>query len=170
MRLRAFWATVLLVAAMLVGVPSPALAWNGWSEPSGYGRTRSGPAIVPGTGEIIVRGTDIKIYWNRRSGSGWTGWDLVPGDGRALSAPAAVRTAGILWIAVRGTDDYVWYQSQQNGQWSGWKQADVQVGVQPGTISRPALADTGAIQPAMFIRGKLDNKIYQYQFGNGLWP
>ena len=170
MRLRALVATVALMGAMLVGAATPALAWTGWAELPGGGSTPSGPAVVPGTGEVFVRGTDDRIYWNVRSGGGWSGWGEVPGNGRAKSAPAAVRTSGILWIAVRGTDDYLYLQKKDSNGWSGWFRATVKVGADHQTLSRPALADTGAGEPGVYIRGKSDNRIYKYHFDGFITP
>lgn len=170
MRLRALVALLALFGAMLVGA-TPAWAWGGWSELPGGGSTPTAPAVVPGSGEVFVRGTDDRIYVNYREGGGWNGWVEVPGGGRTKAAPAAVRTAGVLWIAVRGTDDYIYLQSHSSsGGWSGWWRATVQTGIERQTTSRPALANTGASQPSLFIRGKGNDRIYEYQFGNGLIP
>jgi hypothetical protein len=56
----------------------------------------------------LVRGTDDKIYINRRLDGGWSGWSVVPGGGATLSAPTATARDGKLRVFVRGTDNKIY--------------------------------------------------------------
>ena len=52
----------------------------------------------------FVRGTEGKIYCNKRTGSNgsWSNWIEVPGGGSTTAGPVAAIYAGSLYLFVRG--------------------------------------------------------------------
>src|SRR5207248_5144326 len=151
-----------VAATLTLANPAPAAAWSGWTEVPGNGFTSSAPAAVQGGNYIFVRGTDDRIYLNRRTGSSsWTGWGELPGDGRAWSGPAAVLTGNAYYVFVRGTDSHVYFNFYSGSSWSGWRLVPNDWTVSDGmTYSAPAaLYNSFANRVEVFIRGT-DNRIH----------
>lgn len=125
--------------------------WHGWSSLSGATLSTPAPTIGSCYGdcvgsdsraELVVRGTDNRIYHKSFSGSaipsggGWaTSWDSA--GGLTTQAPAAAYDyVGYLHVVVAGTDNAL-YENKWgtfSGPWAGW------VSLGGATSSAPSLS------------------------------
>jgi hypothetical protein len=139
----------------------------------GGGRTVDTPAAVmaPNGGlYLVVRGTDDRVYFNYRDGSGWQGWRLVAAgrtendgvtDLYTYSAPAVTWNSfyGTAEIYVRADNDRIYMDSNPNYWWNfGPYFGEVYGG--GTTYSGPAAA-SGGNQVRVFARGT--------DSGNQIW-
>ncbi|MET8152416.1 hypothetical protein ACIBSW_18625 [Actinoplanes sp. NPDC049668] len=173
---------IMVIGGTVLVTPAPAYAWGAWAEVPGAILTVDTPAVVGDTAEVFVRGTDNKIYRNRRTGANsWAGWCEVPGNGYTLSAPAAVLVPGGLFLFVRGTDNRVYF-TQRTGigctpsnyvKWTPWQPILKNFsGAYSGlTYSAPSAvfeSAGGQNRIHLFIRG-LDDRVYQRHHVGGGW-
>jgi len=128
-------------------------AWTGWIQIPGA--ISSAPTLEPVTSpssyvNLVVRGTDNGIYYNRYTSS-WTGW--VPLGGATIDRPDlyAYIPAGTLFLFVRGTGNGVYYKTMGLSTYT-WTTSWTQI---PGAISSGPTMDAGVV----VVRG-MDNGIY----------
>ena len=142
---------------------------SGWTDVNNTqldpGLTAAAPAAVSrnnGMVDVIVRGTNDRVYLNAYNGSAWSGWAEIPGNMTTQHAPAAtVRTLNTLDVFVRSATGEVRWISWDGAAWSGWKTV-------PGAVdSGPAVvADTSA-RMWLFARRGGDVVYNVYDAGQG---
>ncbi|TVZ07439.1 polysaccharide deacetylase family protein [Trebonia kvetii] len=77
---------------------------------------------MPGSVQVLVRGTDNALWANTGTAGAFGGWRKV--GGVLIDGPAAAGSpAPGVDVAVRGTDNAVWAATWRSGGWSGFTRA-----------------------------------------------
>jgi len=134
-------------------------SWHDWEKFGGA--LTSDPAVTsssPGQLDILARGVDNGIWYNRYDGSlhDWGGL-----GGVSLSAPAVTSfSPGRVDVFVRGSDNALWYRWFA-GQWSDWTPLG------GSFVSDPAVTSWGSGRLDIFVIGS-DNTL-QHKWYDGNW-
>ena len=122
---------------------------------------------------IWATGSDGRVYVKSKQSSsvgfvGWSAWDDV-GAGQFDSDPAAIswmHTEPTHVVVRQAGGDIAWTHSRTGG--SGWNEWG-SIGAPPGGAgSAPALASRGSNRLDVFVRGKLDDRLYHKTY-DGSW-
>ena len=142
---------------------------QGWTDVNATqldpGLTASAPAAVSrnnGQVDVIVRGTNDRIFLNAYNGSAWGGWGEIPGGMTTQDAPAAiVRTLNTIDVMVRAGNGEIRWITWDGAAWSGWKTV-------PGVVeSAPAVVSDNGSRMWLFARRGGDLVYNVYDNGRG---
>ena len=131
------------------------LTWYGWSKLPGA--TISPPTLEAVTSpssflNLVVRGMDNGIYYNRWSSSWLAGW--VNLGGATIDRPDLFHTGNALQLYVRGADNGIYQDTMllSDYTWYGWVKW-------PGTTASGPTTEIGFYFGTLVVRG-MDNGIY----------
>jgi len=142
---------------------------QGWTDVNATqldpGLTASAPAAVSrnnGQVDVIVRGTNDRVFLNAYNGAGWSGWGEIPGGMTTTDAPAAiVRTLNTIDVMVRAGNGEIRWITWDGAAWSGWRTV-------PGAVeSAPAVVSDNGSRMWLFARRGGDLVYNVYDNGRG---
>jgi hypothetical protein len=148
--------------------------WSGWVGVEGDDTTDTAVAAVASGADgylnLIFKGIDGGIYWNRHNMQRWIGSAELPGGWRTDASPAATATVGTsgadakMLVFIKGLDQHIYMNVYTFSlrSWTGWTEVGGITDVGLGACAVPGTV-------LLFAKGRDDAGIYCNAFDLKGW-